>query len=295
MYLVPMLPSTDVRQTQLYATRRVELVPLIEAALERAGIPYHTGLQVGDDPQIVFTVAEERLEEARWRIERAIELDDDDDEAAVERAWDALRAEDERERRAATFPKAALLATVGLVVVHLWIVLGLVGSDPSRERFETLGALVGGELTTEPWRLVTSLLLHADPSHVLWNGLALVVFGVPAIVRWGALRAALLYLVSGIGGGIVAVAAHPAGTLIVGSSGAVAGLFGAWLVTTASRARRAPMTRRAWIRTLGLGLLVLPSFLTPVSADGEPISVAAHLGGLATGMVVALALGRRPT
>jgi membrane associated rhomboid family serine protease len=290
MYLVPMLPTTDVRYTHLYATRRVELVPVIEAALERAGIPYQTGLQVGDDPQIVFTVMVERIDQARALVERAVALDVEDD--GDERAWDALRAEEERERLAAAFPRRPLLATLALVVVHLWIALGLVGGAPSREHLEAIGALVSGQLSSEPWRLVTSLFLHSGPSHVLWNGLALVVFGVPAIVRWGWLRAALLYLASGVGGGIVALAAHPSGTLIVGSSGAVAGLFGAWLVATGLRARRATFSRRAWIRTIGLGLLVLPSLLTPVTAEGEPISIAAHLGGLATGALVALALAR---
>jgi membrane associated rhomboid family serine protease len=286
-----MLPTTTaVRYTHLYATRRVELVPLIEAALERAGIPYQTGLQVGDDPQIVFTVAAGRLDQARALVERAVALDVDDD--GDERAWDALRAEEEREPLAATFPRGPLLATLALVVVHLWIVLGLVGNSPSREHLEAIGALVSGQLSTEPWRLLTSLFLHSGPSHVLWNGLALVVFGVPAIVRWGWLRGALLYLASGVGGGIVALAAHPAGTLIVGSSGAVAGLFGAWLVATGLRARRAIFSRRVWIRTIGLGLLVLPSLVTPVTAEGEPISIAAHLGGLATGALVALALAR---
>ena len=291
MYLVRMPSSVEVGHTLLYATRRAELVPPIETLLERAGIPYHTGLQVGDDPQIVFTVAADRLVEARETIAPAIEPDADDERDA-DRAWDELRAAEERERLAARFPTRALLVTLGLVVVHLWIVLGLVTSEPSRAHLVAIGALVGERLSSEPWRLVSSLLLHSGPGHALRNGLALVVFGVPAIVRWGVLRSALLYLASGVGGGVVAVAAHAPGTLIVGSSGAVAGLFGAWLVSTAARARRAPLSRRAWIRTVGLGLLVLPSFLTPVSTDGRPISVAAHVGGLVTGMLVALALER---
>jgi membrane associated rhomboid family serine protease len=126
----------------------------------------------------------------------------------------------------------------------------------------------------------------------MWNGLALVVFGVPAVLTWGYARATLLYILAGIGGGLVALALHPPGTLLVGSSGAVAGLFGAWLVATGFRARRAPLTRRAWIRTVGLGLLVLPSFLTPTSSDGRPISVAAHLGGLVSGALLGFVLER---
>jgi len=281
----------DVRHALLYATRQAELVPRIEGALERARIPYRTGLQVGADPRIVFTVAEARLAEARALVERAVERVPDH-ETAEEQAWEAALAEERNERLRATFPRGAVAATGAFVLLHLWIVLGLVGTAPSRSHLTALGALVRTDDGFEPWRLGTSLFLHAGPGHVARNGLALAVFGVPAILAWGYLRAAMLYVLAGIGGGLVALAAHPAGTLLVGSSGAVAGLFGAWLVATGFRARRAPLTRRAWIRTIGLGLLVLPSFLTPISADGRPISIAAHLGGLASGALLGLALER---
>jgi len=281
----------DVRHALLYATRQAELVPLIEGALERAGIPYHTGLQVGADPRIVFTVAEARLAEARALVERAVDREPDR-EAAEERAWEAALAAEREERQRATFPRGAVAATGALVLLHVWIVLGLVGAAPSRAHLAAVGALVRTDGSFEPWRLVTSMFLHSGFPHVMWNGLALVVFGVPAVLTWGYARAALLYILAGIGGGLVALALHPPGTLLVGSSGAVAGLFGAWLVATGFRARRAPLTRRAWIRTVGLGLLVLPSFLTPTSSDGRPISVAAHLGGLVSGALLGFVLER---
>jgi len=284
-----MTDSDEVRYALLYETRQAELVPVVEGALERAGIPYRTGLQVGADPRIVFTVAEGRLDEARVLIERAVE-GTRDPEATAEQAWEIARAEEERERQRATFPRAAVAAVCAVVVIHLWIVLGVTGLAASRSQLAALGGLARSGHDFEPWRLVTSLFLHSGLPHVLWNGVALVVFGVPAVQSWGYARAAILYVLAGIGGGLVGLATHPAGTLLVGSSGAVAGLFGAWLVATGSRARRAPLTRRAWIRTFGLGLLVLPSFLTPISSDGRPISIAAHLGGLASGAILGLLL-----
>jgi membrane associated rhomboid family serine protease len=282
----------QVRHAVLYATREVEVVPAIEAALERAGIPYRTGLQVGPNARIVFTVAESRLAEARAVVSRA-SMPAPDPQATEDLDTAAEVDEESRQSLPAGFPAGAVAATTALVLLHLWIVLGLVGAEPSRSQLLSLGALVREGGGVEPWRFVTSLLLHSGPHHVAWNGLALVVFGVPAILTWGYLRAAMLYVLSGIGGGVVALAAHAPGTLLVGSSGAVAGLFGAWLVTTGLDARRAPLTRRAWIRTVGLGLLVLPSLLNPVTADGRPISVAAHLGGLASGSILASLLEYR--
>ena len=279
--------GVEPRFVWLHETRSPERVPAIEAALEREKIPYRTGLQVGPQPSIVFTVAERHLDTAKAIVAHVLEPFEDDD---AEAAWEAAREAEARERERATFPSGPIAAAATLVFVHLVIVLAFVGADPTRERLTALGGLVRTGDAFEIWRLLTSLFLHSDVRHVLGNGLSLVAFAVPAIVTWGYARSGVLYLLCGVGGGLAALEAHPAGTVIVGSSGAVAGLFGAWLIATARRARNAPMTRRAWIRTIGVGFLVLPSLVNPVTSEGRPISVAAHLGGLATGVVLGLLL-----
>lgn len=293
------------RYAFLYGTQRAEIVPVLERALERAGIPYHSGLLADPEPHIVFTVPEDRLAEARVVLEvhvrgfpepapagpvRSPFLTEEDEEALAEAAWERARAEAERERQRATFPKGPLQAVAALVLVHFAIVFGLVGRDAGAEHMASLGGLVRGEAAFEPWRLVTSLFLHSGPKHAGSNAISLFAFAVPAILAWGYGRVAVLYLLAGIGGGIAALLAHPAGTVVVGSSGAVAGLFGAWLVATLRGARRAPMTWRAVVRAVGIGLLVLPSLVTPFTSDGRPISVAAHLGGLATGAAIGYVL-----
>ncbi len=102
----------------------------------------------------------------------------------------------------------------------------------------------------------------------------------------------MIYFAAGIGGGITAMGfAHP-GAVIVGSSGAVAGLFGAWVVLALRRARRATMTGRARIRTLGIAMLVLPSLLSPITSSGQSVSVSSHIGGLTTGMVIGVLISR---
>jgi len=145
---------------------------------------------------------------------------------------------------------------------------------------------VRGATLEAPWRLVTYLALHADPLHVFWNGVGTMVFAVPLLIELGYARVALIYLCSGIGGGLTALSFASTGASFIGSSGAVAGLFGAWVVLALSRARLAPLTRRARILTIGIALLVLPSLLTPVTTAGRPVSVASHLGGLATGTTI---------
>jgi len=149
----------------------------------------------------------------------------------------------------------------------------------------------------QPWRLLTCIVLHSGPSHLFWNGVSMMVFAVPLILELGYLPAAAIYLAGGLLGGIAGALAVPDGVVLIGSSGAVAGLFGAWVAITLLRARVAPLPRHAGIRVVGVALLVLPSLVTPTTSTGTPISVGAHLGGMVAGLaagIVLWLLGRVP-
>lgn len=193
--------------------------------------------------------------------------------------------------RHARFPWGPLRDVAALILIHLGIVLAAVGPQPDTARFVRLGGLVAGRLAwEEPWRFLTSLLLHSGPSHLFWNGMSMIVFAVPLILDFGYVTTAVIYLAAGVLGGLAGVMAVPDGVVLIGSSGAVAGLFGAWLSITLLRARAAPLPRRSRIRVLGVALLVLPSLVTPTTSSGEPVSVGAHLGGLAAGLAAGVIL-----
>ncbi|MDX1390451.1 MAG: rhomboid family intramembrane serine protease, partial [Acidobacteriota bacterium] len=188
------------------------------------------------------------------------------------------------------FPWGPVQVVAAVVLVHLAIVFALVGPTPSAAVLAHAGGLVSGSTRYEPWRLVTSLFVHSSPSHALWNGVSMLVFCVPLITTIGYARTAAVYLGAGICGGLAAVWATEPGVVIVGSSGAVAGLFGAWLSINVVRARRQALTRRALLRVVGVGLLVLPSFVSPTTSAGRAVSVESHMGGLIFGIVVGVAL-----
>ena len=79
--------------------------------------------------------------------------------------------------------------------------------------------------------LVTSLFLHASWLHVLGNMLYLWIFGNNIEDRFGHFRYLAFYLTAGIAAGLTQVAADPHSTVpLVGASGAIAGLLGAYLV-----------------------------------------------------------------
>jgi len=175
-----------------------------------------------------------------------------------------------------------------LFLAHMAVVAGLVGQKPDFMRFSRLGGVVAGHVTEQPWRLLSSLFIHADPSHVFWNGLSMLVFAVPVIIDIGYLGAALVYIVGGAVGGITGAMAVREGVVLFGSSGAVSALFGAWVAITLLRARQSGLPRRARVRVIGVALLILPSLVSPMTSSGQSISVAAHLGGLAAGFVAGL-------
>ena len=185
-----------------------------------------------------------------------------------------------------------MLIVAAVIALHLLLVLAVDGGLLARHAMLEQGALRKGATLVEPWRLVTSLVLHSSVRHVLANGLSMLVFAVPLLGWVGLPRAALVYLAAGVGGGITAVALADFGVSILGSSGAVAGLFGAWVVLALERASLADLPGRARLRTAGIALLVLPSLVNPLTAEGRPVSVSSHLGGALTGMLVGMALSR---
>jgi membrane associated rhomboid family serine protease len=190
--------------------------------------------------------------------------------------------------RRRAFPWGPVRVVAVVFLTHLAIVLTLVGHNPDFMRFRRLGGLVAGEVTEQPWRLLTSLFVHRDPSHVFWNGVSMLVFAVPVILDIGYVGAAIVYLFGGVVGGIFGAMALPDGVVLFGSSGAVSALFGAWIAITLLRARQNGLPRRARIRVIGLSLLILPTLVNPETSSGQSISVASHLGGLGAGIVAGM-------
>lgn len=276
-----MTPKPE-HDTVLVELDRAGAVRPVEQALRDAGVPFTSGLIAGDRPRVVVTVADRDLDRAQTAIAPHV----------VPRTWDD-HDEDGQDQPAPSpeddgpskFPWRPLAACLAVVALHFAIVLVLGAFPLLRNDVLRFGAL-GGIAMIEPWRFVTSLFLHSGPRHVLWNGIAMTVFAVPLIQQLGYRRTATIYLAAGVGGGMTAMAFAHAGTFVIGSSGAVAGLFGAWAVVTWSRAGSGSLAWRTRIRAAGIALLVLPSLLTPETPDGRAISVESHVGGFVSGMIV---------
>jgi membrane associated rhomboid family serine protease len=125
------------------------------------------------------------------------------------------------------------------------------------------------------WRLFSSFFVTNDVLDIALNMFSLYVIGrlvEPALEKW---RYLALYLLSGLGGGVATYLLARLGEASAGASGAIFGLVGAYFV----------LARRARLNTSGIVGLIVINLVFDFTYSG--INWLAHLGGLATGAVVA--------
>jgi len=138
------------------------------------------------------------------------------------------------------------------------------------------------------WRLLTALFLHAGPVHLLFNLFALYILGVPLEKAIGPLRFCICYLFAGVGSTAGVVLLTRLGlthtSLLVGASGAIMGVVGAWAGFLLLN-RQVPMAKQ---RLTNILLIVLIQIAFDLSTP--QVSMAAHMCGLFTGLVMGLIL-----
>jgi membrane associated rhomboid family serine protease len=154
-----------------------------------------------------------------------------------------------------------------------------------------------------PWAtLLTSMFLHAGWTHIGGNLLFLWIFGNNVEDLLGRARFLALYLASGVAAALIqALAAPHSAVPMIGASGAIAGVLGAYLVTYP----RANVHCFLWIviffRVVAvpagilLGLWFGVQLLSGLAASPAAPGVAfwAHVGGFLTGIILFLALRPR--
>ena len=129
----------------------------------------------------------------------------------------------------------------------------------------------------EPWRMLTSVFVHSTGLifHVLLNMYTLWIFGQLLEGLLGRWRFLSLYLISGLAGSVGVLWLGDPRTGVVGASGAIFGLLGAFLVIQ----RRLGGSATQLLILLGINLVI--GFI-----PGFNIAWQAHLGGLVAGALV---------
>lgn len=166
------------------------------------------------------------------------------------------------------------LIAITLAVFVLQLIPGLAITD--RLAYAGLYSIPGN---FEPWRMLTSVFVHSTALlfHVLLNMYTLWIFGQLLEGMLGKWRFLALYLIAGLGGSVGVLWLGDPRVAVVGASGAIFGLMGAFLVI---QRRLGGQTTQLFV-LLGINLLI--GFV-----PGWNIAWQAHLGGLVVGALVGL-------
>jgi len=205
------------------------------------------------------------------------------------------------------FPLVTTILLVANVLVFLMEALG----DPVAGMLMNTFAIVPARLTTQ-WRdpmvlltLFTSMYLHGGWAHLIGNMWYLWIFGDNIEDNMGRGRFFVFYTLCGLVAGLLQVVAAPTSTIpMVGASGAIAGVLGAYLLLYPRARVRTLVTPLYFIRVVSLPAVVvlggwflmqLLNGVAALSVDVQTGGVAwwAHIGGFVAGMLLLQVFRRR--
>ena len=130
------------------------------------------------------------------------------------------------------------------------------------------------------WRLFTAMFLHAGLLHVALNAYFFWLFGRMVEASFGRTWMVLIYVVAGFLASVASYAFGPVTTLAVGASGAISGVFGAFI---AYNYRRREHAMNAANLRLALTVIVLNAV---IAIGYSSIDWRAHVGGLVAGFAL---------
>jgi rhomboid protease GluP len=168
--------------------------------------------------------------------------------------------------------------TIMLILVNsaMFVVLVLGGQDTY-----TLLAQTGSLVLQQHWywQVFTSLFVHFDIFHILFNMYGLYYFGRLNESHFSKPQFLAIYFGAGLLGSLASLYLIPPDVQSGGASGAIFGLVGSY-ITIERRANH-------------LGMAVLYAVLIFVMSSGPGVNIFAHLFGLVGGLVLGLLLSAR--
>lgn len=141
-------------------------------------------------------------------------------------------------------------------------------------------------LSGEWWRILSSVFLHADLTHLVVNCLGMYFLTQVTDNVFGWVRALVLYVLGGAAGALLSTWWSTDAS--VGASGAIYGMLGAVAAFGIVQRRRIPSALQKVLLT---GTVIWVVISLAYSAGAESIDNAAHVGGAAMGALMALLFG----
>ncbi|MGB1960758.1 MAG: rhomboid family intramembrane serine protease, partial [Candidatus Puniceispirillaceae bacterium] len=201
-------------------------------------------------------------------------------------------------------PVISYLILVACIMVFLWQ-LKLSGYE-ERTAFLQFGiipsVLLGNEnlpasLAVVPnWATIfTSMFLHGGFMHLAGNMLYLWIFSDNVEDAMGPFRFIGFYALCGVGAGLSQAVIDPSSNIpIIGASGGIAGILGAYILLHPRATVRVFMLILVFVRIISLpawlvlGVWIAGQFVAAPAglSDGGGVAYFAHIGGFVTGMIL---------
>jgi rhomboid protease GluP len=175
------------------------------------------------------------------------------------------------------YPVNSVIIVINLLVMAAMEWYGSSLDDETLFQFGAMFSLPG--LQPEWWRYITSVFVHIGFEHLLFNGFALYVFAAPLERMLGAWRYVLFYIASGVAGSLASQLLHSDPYIGAGASGAIYGIYAAYLYLSVFRKDLVDYETKTTIRTI-LIIGVIYSFVVP------NVDMYAHAGGFVGGLVM---------
>jgi len=163
--------------------------------------------------------------------------------------------------------------------------------DMDMQTLVDMGALYG-PLTVfkgEWWRLFTAMFLHGGMTHILMNMFSLYLVGRGMEMYFNAKSYLIIYLFSGLLGGLASLYMHP-NSVGIGASGAIFGVFGALAGFFLAHRDKIQTYSKAFMKDFAviLGINLVLGLSIP------SIDVSAHIGGLIIGLMGGFVISKNP-
>lgn len=189
--------------------------------------------------------------------------------------------------------KNIAFVTIGLIVINFLVFIGMsLFGDTNNAQFlwECGGLYLPSILLDGQWyRFFTSMFIHSGFLHILNNMFILYFTGEILELAVGKVKYSIIYLLSGLGGGILSLlVSYLTQNVVVsvGASGAIFGVIGGLLwIVIAHKGRYQELTS---YRMLIMIVLILFIGFTSTQIDNW-----GHIGGLLTGFVTSVLLYHR--
>lgn len=173
------------------------------------------------------------------------------------------------------YPVISVLISMNLVVYLLGLIPGI-GNN-----LYALGIAYNYSISQgEYWRLITAMFLHGGFLHLLFNMFGLYVFGPELEQLAGKLRFFSIYFISGLLANVATYVVEPLNYASLGASGAIFGIFGAYLALVYHTRKILPQ-----LKQLIIPLVAISVIMTFVQSN---INITAHLVGLAVGFILGM-------